>query len=312
MAINRASIKSGPAKVTFNSATLFTRDDITCRHLPTWQELRSSMHGVLDKVATDFICRVPLRLWGAWENLSVLFPSAVTTPNIGSRLFGASDLTLVIHGQNQDRITYQNARITRLADLYLGIDQPIFAADLEFTCLIKNNTEPSAANAYYLEDTAAYSDTTFAKTNFKQQPYSAVWGTRGGFTAATAEKGWHIGWSLDLDPCYSSCIGTYDMIIRNFAGSARCIPVEATMNQISAQSFSPGASGASGRAMGSLLSAQSDDLVITGSGVSVTLKAAGLTEHSWVWGGPLRNGEVAWETTVGFTTGTAAARAALA
>lgn len=313
MAIDRANIKGGPAKVTWNGATLMSRETFKSRHNPDWVGVQTSMHGVVDKAAKDFICRIPLRLWGAWENLSVLFPAAVLTPAIGTRIFGTTDLPLVIHARNGDRITYHNAQLTKLADLYLGVDMPVFAADVEFTALIKNNTNPEAANAYYTEDSAAYSDTTFSKTNYKQQRYSAVWGTRTGFTAFQGKLGWNIGWQMQLTPDYSACVGTYDMILKDFSGQAKCIPVEPTMVQISAQTFSPGGSGVAGRALGSLLSAVSDDLVITGSGVSVTLKAAGITEHGWAFGDEvLRNDELVWETTVGFTSGTAAARAAIA
>lgn len=312
MAIDRANIKGGPAKVTWNGATLMSRDAFHARHTPEWAEVTTSMHGMVDKAAKDFICRIPLRLWGAWENLSILFPSAVLTPAIGTRIFGTTDLPLVIHARNGDRITYHNAQLTKLADLYLGVDMPVFAADVEFTALIRNNTNPESANAYYTEDSAAYSETTFSKTNYKQQRYSAAWGTRAGFTTFQAKQGWNIAWRMQLTPDYSACVGTYDMILKDFSGQAKCIPVEPTMTQISAQSFSPGASGVAGRPLGSLLSAVSDDLVITGSGVSVTLKSAGIAEHGWSFGDELlRNGEVVWETTAGFTAGAAAARAVI-
>jgi hypothetical protein len=314
MSITRANVKSGPAKVTWNSITMFSSGPIIARHQPSWANVETSVHGVVDKVVTDLVITIPIRLWGAYENVTTLFPAAVLTPTIGQRLFGTTDLPLVIHGINQDRITYPNAQLTKLANLYLGVDNPIFAADVEFTCLIKNATNPEDAGAYYVEDTAAYADTTFAKTNFKQQRYAAAWGAKTGFSAFTAEKGWNIEWSLGLAPQYSANVGTYDMVVTDFSGRATCIPIEPTMANISAAAFSHGTG--AGSVLGSLLSATGGgaaDLVITGSGAVITLKNAGLVEHGYVWDATqLRNGPCTWETTVGFTAGEAAARASVA
>ncbi len=313
MSITRANIKRGTAKVTWNSATFFSRDDIVPRHNPSWVDVATSVHGVIDKARSDFICKIPLRLWGAWENLSVLFPSGVLTPTIGAGIFGTSDLPLVITGRNGDIITYQNVQLTKLANLYLGVDAEIFAADVEFTAILANIKNPEDADAYYTLSSGSYSDTTFAKTNYKQQRYSAAWGAVAGFTAFQGHKGWNIDWDLGLEPIYNANLGTIDMAITGFSGMAKCIPVEPTMAQIETAA-NAGANAAN--LLGRLLSGGATaaaDLVITGSGVSVTLKNAGISEHGYAFGAvPLRNGEITWETTVGFSAGTAAARAVLA
>ncbi|MFH0981475.1 MAG: hypothetical protein V2A79_08050 [Planctomycetota bacterium] len=299
--------------MTWNGITMFSRDDINVRHTPVMVPVQTSMHGVIDQVRKDLVIRIPLRLWGAWENLATLFPATVLTPRIGTRIFGTTDVPLVLASNNGgstgDTMTYHNAQLTRLANLYLGVDAPIFAADVEFTALIRNNTAPTNAAAYFTSAIGvAYSDATFVKTNFKQQVYSGVWGAVGGFTAIQAKLGWNIEWELGLEPEYVDGVGTVDMILTDFLGRARCIPIEATMAQITAASKLQD----SGGGPGSLLSLSAADLVLTGTGVSVTLKNAGMTDHGMSWGmTPLRNGEVAWETTVAISSGTAAARAVI-
>jgi hypothetical protein len=291
---------------------MFTRDDIKPSFDATWQDLLTSAHGVIDKVVTDRMIKVSLRLWGAWENVAVLFPTALLNPTIGTRIFGTTDLPLIIHKKTggEERITIHNAQITKLADLYIGVDNNIFAADVEFTGLIKNNTDPETALSYYTIDTAVYADTTFVKTNYAQRRAAAVWGAAP-FDAFQAHKGWNIGWTLGLTPEYNANVGTVDMILTGFMGAARCIPLGPTVAQIEARMLFQGA----GNPLGSLLSDGDDDLVITPTTPAgiITLKGACITQWSPVFGSvPLLNGEVVWETTRGFTAGVAAAIATAA
>ncbi len=310
MSLDRALLVGGPAKLTFNSATFHSKEDIKPKFMVDWKEVDTSLFGLIDKSATDARIVTPVRLWGAWENLTTLFPSALLAPTyIGTRINTSVDTanSLVLHSTNTDRYTFPNSVLTKLPNLHLGLDDSIFAADAEFTSLIANTKNPEDAGAYYTQDTAAYTDTTFAKTNYKQQRYSSAWSGITGFTSFQTRDGWDIEWDLKLEPDHVDGLGTVGFIFLGLVVRAKCIPVEPTSgNLLAAARFQ-------GFALGRLLSTGSADLVITGSGVSVTLKNAGLTESALAFGGkPLRNGELVWETTVGFTTGAPAARAVVA
>lgn len=311
MSLNRTSLIAGPGKVTWAGGTFFTQSDIVVPMEPNLYAIQTSAYGRIDDAQVDRVFRIPLLLWGAYENVSILFPSSVLNPNIGTRIYGSTDQPLVITGKEagatNNIITFANAQLTKLADLYLGIDKGIFAAACEFTALLKNATNPEAANAYYAVSSGAFTDATFAKTNYKQQRYSAAWGAIGGYTAFQAHKGWNINWSLGLTPEYSANLGTVDMILTDFMAEASGIPVEPTLAQIDA------ASQLQGTALGGLMSAASADLAITGTGVGITLKNASLISAAPTWGAiPLRNGLHKWRTNVGFTTGTPAVRAIVA
>lgn len=300
MSINRStSLGRGPAIVTYNGATLFTRDDIVPRHAPVWNPVRTSMYGEIDQFKRDLVIKVPLRLWGAWENLPTLFPSAVLNPGIGASVFGATDIPLTVLARNGDQITYANAQITKLADLCLGTDSELFAADVEFTALLANNTNPETAGAYYSVATSQpYSDAAFSKTNFKKVRWTGAWGSKAGFTSIAPQKGFNIGWRLELKPVTVDGYGTIDMTLAAFAGFCRCIPVGPTLAQIEAQT------NAQGSPFGGLLSSAAADLTLTGGTSSVVLKNAGMTGHGYVFGvEPLRVGEMAWSTTRGFSSG---------
>ena len=307
MSVSRANLIGGPGKATWNSITMFTREDMAVSFDATWQNLVTSHQGIIDKVVTDRMIKVPLKLWGAWENISVLFPTTLLNPAPGTRIFGTTDKPLILHKKtgSAERITIHNAQITKLANLYLGVDSGIFAADVEFTGLIVNSGNPEDANAYYTVDTSAYSDTTFAKTNFSQQRASAAWGASP-FDAFQFHKGINIEWDLSLSPDYSANVGTVDMVIDSLIGRIRGIPVGPTAAQIDARMLFQG----TGNPLGSMLSDGASDMTLTSTApsVSIVMKGAAITSWRPVMGSvPLLNGEVTWETTRGFTTGTGAA-----
>jgi hypothetical protein len=72
---------------------------------------------------------------------------------------------------------------------------------------------------------------------------------------------------------------------------------------------------AQGKALGALLSGLSADLTWTAAASApvIVLKGAAIVDHGYAFGAePLRQGEVTWETTRGFSTGAPAAIATVA
>ena len=308
MALDKSQLSRGPAIVNYAGNTFYTNADILSRFGPVWNPVNTSMYGQVDKVLADRIYKVQLRLWGAWEHLSVLFPSYAMAPQVGASIFGTTATPLVILARNGDQITYANAQITKLANLFLGIDSDLFAADVEFTCIIGNSSgstlhNPEDAHAYYTTATGqSYADGAFAKTNYKRVRFTGAWGAVTGFTAVIPQRGFQIAWELDARPLACDGLGTVDFTIGEnvLQGACTCIPIQPTMAQLEAQVA------AQGVPLGTLLSNNVADLVLTGNGGGpvITLKSAGITEHGYVFGiEPLRQGEITWTTTRGFTAG---------
>ena len=300
MSINRNQLGRGPAIVNYRGATFFSRDDMVTRHAPVWRAVQTSMYDEVDKTKSDLVIRFPIRLWGAWENLAIIFPGYALNPAAGTSVFGVADQAFSVLGRNGDQITYANAQITKLADLYLGVDAELFAADVEITALLKNAANPEDAGAYYSVATGvAYADNAFSKANFKRVRFTGTWGANAGFTAMAGQKGFHVTWALNLKPVTVDGYGTVDMTVSGLIGTCKCIPVGPSLAQLEA------AANAQGSAHGSLLSGgAAADLTLAGAGIAIGLKGAGLMEHGYAFGQePLRIGEVMWSTTRGFVGG---------
>lgn len=306
MGVNRANLKIGPCNVQIGAGPVIghTREAVKPRFVQNRTPVEATLFGKIDQSIVDRWVDIPFRLWGAWQDIATFFPTSYLNPTIGARIYGDADVAIKLHGRDGERITFHNAQMIRMSNLHLGVDAPLFAADVLYRALIKNNANPEDAAAYYTIDSAAFADATFAKTNYKQQRYAGAWAGKTGLTSYAAKEGWDIEWDLDTEPLNINGYGTVDMTLQGLTARLKCIPVETSLANLDA------AAAFQLYALGVLLSAGAADHTISGSGVSVVLKNAGIVEHGAVFGGKeLRNGETMWETTRGFAAGVAAALA---
>lgn len=309
--MNRTTIvRGGAARAVFGSTKLWTVDDIKVDLAPTLQDVSASLYGVVDKVKTDLVVRIPLRLWGAWENLSVLFPSVLVSPVRGASVFGSTDVALTLYATNGDVLTFHNAAVTKMANLYLGADQNMFAADVEFTALLAKDAVPGAALSYFTLTNSTYTAEAFAKTNFTRVRHSAAWNqVTAGLDAFDALGGFRVDWNVGLQPIVADGLGTIDMIVDSFEATMTCQPIGETLADVLAQlQANLTANGVLTTGVGCA------DLVITGGTTKsvVTLKNAFLEKTSAMFS-PMspRVGETTWKTIQGITAGVPDAMATL-
>jgi hypothetical protein len=303
MSTTRATLVGGPSKLTRSGSTLFTAEDFTLNPRVTWRDKLTSVHGRVDATRDDQVMEVSIIPAGVWAYRTVLFPylgtaTAGTEKQRGHRIFGTPDVPLVINSFDGELFTLHSAAITKMPDIILGPQDNLFGS-CTFTALVKDATEPEAANSFYTIAAAAYSDATFNPNAIIKQRYAAAWSGKTGFTAFQAKDRWVIQCEMAVQPITVQGY-TREMAIESMKFMAKCIPVGPTSAEIDAALAMQGA----GATEGSRLSLGAADLTITGTGVSVTLKNACLREAGYVFGGvALRNGELGWETTIGFATG---------
>ena len=308
MSLLRSQLGRSPAIVQTQGRTLFTRSDIVVPHNPKWTEIGSSMFGLDDRFKGDLVINIPLMLYGTWDNLDVLFPAYAMNPIPGTSIYGNADVSLTLLGRNNDQVSYTNAQITKLGDLFLGVDEELWAAAVQFTAILGNGKNPEDAGAYFVRGTGAYNDGAFSRANFQKARFTGNWNGQTGFGSFAGQKGFRVAWKLDAKPLVCDGYGTVDMTVgdKTMAGSMKCIPIGPTGAQIDSQQqiSTP---------HGQRQSQASADLIMASAGHSVTLKGAGISSHSVAWGAePLRINETMWETTRGFAGGVPAAVAAVA
>lgn len=309
MSISRTNLPgSGGAKITWNGGEFWAAGDVNIGMSQNLVDQRSTMYGRHTKTKGGRVLEINIPLFSLWENLSLLFPSTMLNPTIGSRMFGTSDLPMVLLCPNGDKLTIHNVRLTRMANLKLAANAAVFGS-ATFTGLIKDNGAPTDSAAYFTYATGqSYTEGSFALTNLKSKTWTGVWGAISGFTSIQTQDGWTIDWEIATSPDPVDGIGIVDMFFDSFGARATCIPAAQTWAQIEAQlKFQ-----STGADVGASI-ATATDLVISDGTSSVTLKAAGLVEAGLMFAlDKKRHGPLVWECTRGFSAGTPQALVAVA
>lgn len=294
--IDRTTIITGPALVTFGGQSFWSKGDVTLKPIVDKFAIPTAAFGDVDGRIQDKRVEVQFEPEGRFTAglLAVLFPYAAT--NIGASIYGSTDRALVIHSRAGTKITVPNASITKLPNLRFGVGQTI-TGSITFTGLLKKSTAPEAAGAYWVVASEAYpGDTGFATSDILTKAYASVWGGSAPWSSFLTEKGWDVSFDLSLEAQKVDGLGTVDMTIKELKVTATSIPVGPTEAQVLTAMQQE-------QVMGSSY-ATANDLVISATGVYFSLAKAGLMEADLGWGSSRKRiGSCKWMATRTVTSG---------
>lgn len=298
MPIDRSTILRGPAIITYNGATFYSKGDITVELGLETFAVDTAAFGKVDERVTDRITKVRFTPDGQFEGLGVLWPYGSAA--IGSSIFGATDVPLVIQTIADGKaITFNAAALTKMPDLELGATKTMLG-EVEFTCLGTNNEAWTATSNLVSIAANAFADTSFSVAAILTQAYTGAWGGASPWSAITTSDGWKVGFSLGLTSVTTDADGMVDMTLESLEVTASCTPLGITEANLVAALKLQG----SGATRGRSLASGSSDLVLTGTGAVITLKGAQLKTGPMQFGrGALRVGELNWIATKTFSSG---------
>lgn len=296
--INRTSIITGPALVTFGGQTFWSKGDITLKPNNKNFKVATSAFGDVDERTEDKSMEISFEPDGRFTDglAAVLWPYAAMP--IGTSVFGGSDSPLVIHSRAGTKVTVHNAALTKTPDLRLGVSKTI-QGSLTFTGLLKNSTDPTDAAAYYTVTTESYpGDTGFDIGDIKTLAYDSAWGGSAPWSSFLTQEGWEVSFDLSLAPQMVDGLGTVDMSLQSLGVTARAIPVGPTEAQILTSMGNTRALGAS--------VASANDLIVSATGLYFSLSKAGLRSAELGYGAERkRAGQLEWFATRTVTAGVA-------
>lgn len=291
MTIARSSILKGPGFITFAGATFGDQDGIDCSLDVSRQDVNVSVFGSVDSRVGNVKLKTSFKPVGGFSDIIAAFWNAYMTPNIGGSIFGASDAPLVIQGKNGQKVTISNAACTRPPDMILSARKMAFG-QAELTGILKDNTAPTAAGAYYAVAANAYAAPTLELSDVYAGAVNATWNS----ITVTASDGWTLSCSPQLRDIEVDDLGTVDIMLTGCEIMAKCRPVNMTETQIMANLLTGGI-GDSVR--------QTKDLVIEAANAgTITLNDAALVQGPLRWGmTDLRAGEIAFVANINTTSG---------
>lgn len=260
-------------------------------------DIATDTDGPIDKRLADVEAKIvwtPVGLLTA-DVLGVLYPSAYRTPVIGSSVFGAADTPVLVHSTAGQKVTFAAAALTQMPQLILSAAKQCYG-QAGITAIRGAGLEWTNAAALYTLAAGAYSAPSVPSASIKTSAYTAAWGAI--IASIVSEDGWTVDFSLNLKPDPVDGYGTNDYVLESVGVVAKCKPknlAETMVDNLKVQG--------SGVAIG-MSRRRAADLVITGGGLTVTIKDAVMQKGPLRWAGTeIRAGEIAFAAQRAESTG---------
>lgn len=299
MAISRNTIKTGPAIVIYDGASIYFKGGLTINETIETFLVESDVHGKGDERVSKRMATVSGVPVGAWKNLGVLFPHL--NAKMGKRLHGDTDKALVIHSLAGEKWTFHNGAVRQMPELIISPRETMLG-NMEFVCRTKDAADPADANSLVTKTTEAFADTTFSTAEILTQVCTLNWGTSPWDDFRTAD-----GVRINLNTTWSPIPYDVDDVDEELTGldiECRFRPIGIAQADIDAKLNIQGNANA---ATGASLNARGTDLVITGTSVYILLTgmAAKSQASNFGLGNGSRHGEMVAVATRTFEEGVA-------
>lgn len=289
--MNRESLKLAPARVVDGSASFFSKDVIKVDLGFETFEVATDGHGKLEERISDFICKASFTPDGRITAavLAVLHPYTNTT--IGTRLFSNTDRPIQFHTKDSDLHTIITGAVTKCPSIKFSAKETLWGP-VEYTGLRGNNMDPDDNNSLFTTATngGTFTDSGFAASGIKTQPYTGAWSGISGLTTIHTENGFQFDVDIKLVAKPIDGHGTFNLYFQSIAAMVKFVPIEATAAELLSALNVQGSGVAIGAAAGA-----SAAFTITGadSVVYLTIPSAGLKTAGFRYGSlELQNGEM--------------------
>ena len=195
--ITRSRIIAGPAYLSLGSGPVNWRSSsavkvgLDLERIP----IRDPLVGTIDEVVKNrkiVITHRPL-YYDPSVTIALFMPwisMAGTVP--GSEMWGADNQFTVV-GNNGDSFQIPAACITKMPDLFLGVENEVFSSDMEITGIGMTGIDPATEADWLVISTGnSFSAPAIPGTSvLGRQKFTAAWGSFAGFTSFQGFKGFN-------------------------------------------------------------------------------------------------------------------------
>jgi hypothetical protein len=256
----------GPCKLTIGGVPIYSEGNVTITPKPVYRDLPASLTSKDDQVLVSLTYEIdftPKSIWtSTWRG--VLLPSALTNFAVGgAALIGANNPSLVVLGADGEQWTFTRAALTKMPTVFCGLGKSVYGP-ATFTAFLGSGNALTDAAAFVAVATGQTWSQSDFPTGHQEAEATAAWGSVTGFTSIFGQEGFELSHDLELADVKQGNI-LVDKRIVGYRGMIAAKPEGPTTAQIAAQF--PGV-------IGSRLSANAADFVVTASGMSMTLKSA--------------------------------------
>jgi len=256
----------GPCKITDVSQVIYTEGNVTITPKPVYRDIPSSLTTKDDQILIGLTYEIdytPKSIWSAGYRSSLL-PSAYTNFSTGgARIIGAANRAVTILGADGEQHVFTRAALTKMPNVFFGLGKSLYGP-AQHTAFLGSGKALTDADAFVVQTTGASWDQSDFPTGHQEAECQATWGAPvTGFGSMFAQEGFELQHEMEWADVKQGNI-LVDKRITGYRGMMVFKPEGPTTAQLIGQF--PGV-------IGTRLSATAADLVVTGSGISGTLKS---------------------------------------
>jgi hypothetical protein len=276
-----ASHVVGPGKITFNGGTFMSSGDIAVRIAQEFWPVQTSLFGTVGRRAKNLpIAEITVPLDGqvAAANIAVLFPYLLS--DIGKSVYTAAEVPLVIDTLAGQKFTFARAAITGLPGVKLSTGSTAYTGNLTFTALMSSTVAAATANAFLTIAAEEWSDDTFDETAIISPGYTAAYGLSP-FATIESLDGFSFTFGMSVAPISVDRYGVCNHILTELLAECRFTP--AGMTEANWKTLTH-LDGTSVTVPGQEIGSGSTDLIVSGTGLTVTLYKANIQAAGLAYG----------------------------
>lgn len=288
--MKRTTYVRGPAKIGYTVAggsivEWQSRGDIRV----VWNEetfpISTDLYGKIDKRISQRRAEITFTPVGEFGSYATLWPLSNDGDFIGSEVFSTTDggatiteNTLIITGRDKVTLLFSAVALTKMPDLIQSAVKTLIGP-VTFTAIGIDNELWSVANSMWTIGSVA-SFTAPAFTSIPTQPYTVAIGSTT-LAALETNEGVHTTFDMQIEPVNTDNNGQIGATYAGLTVTSRFQPVNVSLADIMA--LREGIMQGSGAGRGKSIQG-ANDLVVTGTGVKLTVKKASLKNPGAQWG----------------------------
>jgi hypothetical protein len=226
--MDRALFTGGPAYLVFNGVTFQMEDDWKVDLDLKDFEVKTNLQGTVGKAIQDTTAKITFTPLAFGATLATLFATLFPyQPDMrGQLIFPTDDLPVVIQTAAGQSITFQAGALTKMPEITFSPEK-VFFGSVEITCLIANNTAPSASDAFFTIADSAYVEPSLNPLDILFDLYTVVSGLSDSapFTGIeTDENGVKFAPKVKLTDRKTASLGVYNKMIDDVTADVTFMP----------------------------------------------------------------------------------------
>ena len=269
----------GPCKLNDNGSVIYFDEGVKITPQPVWRAIPSSVGGEQDDTLVDLTYKItgrPKAVWNSTYRGALLPDGFINWSTAGGLLCGAANRSVSVLGSDAHGFTFTRACLTKMPEVFLGLGSSLYG-EVEYTAFVGTGKALTDVDAFCAENTTAWVQTDYPTAN-QEQLCTAAWGAVTGWDTVYAENGFKLTHELKTNPVKQGNI-TVDQRIQSYRAMMSFTPQEPSTTQLLAAFGLQGASAG----IGTRRSANVNALVVSGTGISVTVNGAGLNKGEFVF-----------------------------